>query len=299
MLIYSCINLSYELCGEIMNNRRGDKYSDSVNITRKSRVDKNEVLYDEMNNKIGYLESIDLTSNATINLTDLDEPKKSRENYQQVKEVQSIINHKDEPISKEIQKNEMPEIKNFDINSILEEAKKNREEVDDLERKRNLKDSDYNILTNLNRKYLHKKEVTPEDTEELREIIDTITQNVITKEHNDESKDLLSDLMSTTVNADLDMEELQDAVNEEENDEEVKIDRENDEESDTNAKVTPNTFYTKSMEITEDDFDLKEELHSEIKKSGNLVIVLVVLILLVLTAIITFFILRHFGINIF
>lgn len=272
-----------------MNNRRADKYETSDTGARSSRVNKYEKLYDEMNNKIGYSEAIDLTSNATLDLNDFGKTKKSRENYQQVKEVQDLI-APSEPISKEVKKEETPP-PSFDINVILEEAKKNRSEVDELEVKRNLKDSDYNVLTNLNRKYLHKKDVTEEDREELQELIDTITQNSISTEIDDDSKELLSELMTATVKTDFDKEEEVPVAEEEQQ-------KENKEEE--TAVVASNTFYTKSMEITDDDFDAKEDdHHSEVKESNTLIIILVVLILLVLTAIISYFVLRHFEISIF
>ena len=284
MLIYTCINLLYELCGDIMNDRRTSKYEVSENSPRRSRVDKHEKIYDEMNNKIGYSEAIDLTNGATIDLNGLEETRRNRENYQSVKEVQNIIAPKEEPISKEIKKEDIIDTKSFDINVILEEAKKNRSEVDDLEKKRNLKDNDYNILTNLNRKYLHKKDITQDDTEELQELIDTITQNSISKEINDDNNELLSELMNTAIKPEL-LKELEEA--------------QNNNSSEEKQEELTNSFYTKSMEITDADFDIKEELNTEIKKSNTLVIVIVALILLLLAGVIAFFTLRHFGINIF
>ena len=292
MLIYSCINLLYELCGDIMNDRRTGKYEDSENTPRKSRVDKHEKIYDELNNKIGYSEAIDLSSGAAIDLTDIEESRKKRESYLTVKEVQNIIAPKEEVISKEIKKEEIIDPKNFDINSILEEAKKNRSEVDELEGKRNLKDDDYNVLTNLNRKYLHKKDVTVEETEELQELIDTITQNSVPKEVTDDDNELLAELMTTSINS----ESL--AEKEETEDLDEIQEKQNDIETEKQEK-TNNSFYTKSMEITDADFDIKEELQSEIKKNSNLAIVLVALIFLILAALISYFLLRHFGINIF
>ena len=268
-----------------MDNRRLDKYDTSNKPTRSSRVDKHETLYDELNSKIGYSEAVDLTSNATLDLNSFAANKKSRENYQQVKEVQDLI-APTEPISKEVKKEEIQTPKSFDINEILEEAKKNRGDIDDLEHKRNLKDSDYSVLTNLNRKYLHKKDVTKEDVEELQELIDTITQSSITTETTDDGKELLADLMTASVKTDFD-------------DDEKTTKDEEEVEEELSATVAPNTFYTKSMEITEDDFDVREEIQSEIKKSNKLIIVLVILILMVLTAIISYFILRHLEISLF
>ena len=44
----------------------------------------------------------------------------------------------------------------YDINNVLEEARKNRQEKDDLEEKRKLKNQSYNILSNLNKEELEK-----------------------------------------------------------------------------------------------------------------------------------------------
>ena len=75
------------------------------------------------------------------------------------------------------------EKKIYDINSVLEEARKNRKETDELEAKRKLKNTSYNILADLNKeeleKYREEKKLRSlenhEVTSELREIIDTIT----------------------------------------------------------------------------------------------------------------------------
>ena len=90
----------------------------------------------------------------------------------------------------------------YDINNVLEEARKNREE-DTLEEKRKLKNTSYNILASLNKEELEKfrqekRERLFKDDDELRDLIDTIASKTLAGEI-EAASDLLSDLMATSI----------------------------------------------------------------------------------------------------
>lgn len=289
--------------------RRSDKY-DSFEKTpeKRSRVQKNRCLYDEMNNKIGYEEITNFESNTEIDLSSLNVKNPSREDYQKIKEYKDLLGERQQKKIERIEKEFKP--KTFDINVVLEEAKKNRKSVDELEQKRNLKDEEYSVLSNLNKKYLHKKDFTEEDDEELKELIDTITSKTLADEIKDEEeKELLSELLATTIDIKLESELSQEEINklynhkiEKEDIEEIEKDldesEENQEDGDNNLD---NSFYTKSMDLSKEDLfeDEKEEIEKVIpkKKRKGLKIVLLSLVLLVMLAIVAYFVLKHFGIT--
>ena len=124
---------------------RLDRYnvdeSSEKKIQQHSRLSRNKHLYDDLNNKIGFEELVDFNTQTRIELSSLNEPKKSRESYQQLKDYQGLLQNEEEKKEEIVEEEEE---KVFDINSILEEARKNRSEIDELEKKRKLVISDDN-----------------------------------------------------------------------------------------------------------------------------------------------------------
>ena len=213
--------------------RRMDRYNDENTVTEK-RSYKNQDLYQNVvNTKTTDISNIAdvASSNAFEIQTSNGTAITSREKYHQMKKYQNI-----EPVPR-VKKElddfnylyKTKEKKVYDINSVLEEARKNRKEKDELEEKRKLKNTSYNILADLNKEELEKyreekKKRSLENTEtnELREIIDTITTKTLAGEINQEtSVNLLSDLMATNM---LDIVKPQDEIDEENN--EIILERE-------------------------------------------------------------------------
>lgn len=192
--------------------RRMDRYNDENTVTEK-RSYKNQDLYQSVvNTKTTDISDIkDVASSNAFEIQTSDGTKiTSREKYHQMKKYQNI-----EPVPRV--KKELDDFnylykdrekKIYDINSVLEEARKNRKEQDELEAKRKLKNTSYNILADLNKeeleKYREEKKKrsleNSEETNELREIIDTITTKTLAGEIDHEtSVNLLSDLMATNI----------------------------------------------------------------------------------------------------
>ena len=271
---------------------RLDRYRESEQTkVIPSRLSKNRHLYDDLNNKIGFEELTNFDTQTRIDLTSLNSARKSRESYQQIKDYKELISDE----LKEEKKEKEPEVeKIFDINSILEEARKNRTEIDELEKKRKLKDEEYNILADLNKKYLSKdKEEEKDEYEGLEELINTITSktlvNDIKKEEEKDEMDLLGDLVATSI-------DLQVKTPEEYEKTEIrtlvtKI------EVEENTGEIDDSFYTKSMDLSEHDFDFDEltEKKSSIKK--GILITIIVIILLIIIGVVGFFVLKNMGIN--
>lgn len=261
-----------------------------------SRLAKNKHLYDDLNNKIGFEELVDFNTQTRIELTSLNEKRKSRESYQQLKDYKSLINdnYKEEETIVEEEKE-----KNFDINSILEEARKNRNEIDEKEKKRKLKSEEYNVLSDLNKKYLNKEK--EDKYEGLEELINTITsktlaQDIKNAEENVETDaDLFSDLVATNVDLQVkapeeyEKETLEDSIV-------TKL--EADAEDTIEEKVIDDSFYTRSMDLSEHDFDFDEENERKSSVKRGVLISLVVIVLIAIILVVGYFTLEHFGINI-
>lgn len=279
---------------------RSSRYLDDDVSTKPnlSRANKNKYLYDEVNNKIAYeeIDSLDMYDGIEL---DCESPIKTREEYQRMKDSARV--------EKEVVDvtREFEEEKVYDINSILEEAKKNRVIPDELEKKRKLQNVEYSILNDLSQKYVNKKEKLDEDLEKegIRELIDTITSHNLVSELSDiESEedssddDLMSDLLATnTMNAieGISLEEdiakdilIKETDKEEETDEDKVI--EDDER-------LVNSFYTRSMDLSEHDFELRDEIVEDNKEKRK-ILILVILIILVIIAIAALFILKKINV---
>lgn len=273
---------------------RSSRYIDEKVIAtpKMSRSNKNKYLYEEVNNKIAYGEIENFSHYNGIEL-DSTTPIKTREEYQKLKDYALLNNGTKEEV---ISTSSAIEEKVYDINSVLEEARKNRIVSEEIEDKRRLQNLEYNILSDLNKKYISKKEKIEEELERegIRELIDTITSKTLLKDIEDSQteKDLMSDLMATGVidGEDIDLEEeiAKEILAKESS-------QEKDEDQNDEDKKIVNSFYTKSMDLSEYDFEIKDEIALENKEKRK-ILILVVLIVLVVLAIVSVFILKKIDI---
>ena len=279
---------------------RSSRYLDEDVSTRPklTRANKNKFLYDEVNNKIGYEEIDTLEMYDGIEL-DCDSPIKTREEYQRMKDE----TRKEKDVVDVTE--EFEESKVYDINSILEEAKKKRVIPDELEKKRKLQNVEYSILNDLNQKYINKKEKLDEELEKegIRELIDTITSKNLSSDlkelkdlEEDSDDDLMSDLLATnTMNAIEGISLEEDIAKDILIKETVKDDDdENDEIVEEDGRLV-NSFYTRSMDLSEHDFEIKDEIIEE-NKDKRKILILVILIILVVIAIVALFILKKINV---
>ena len=271
---------------------RSSRYVDEEVITKPklSRSNKNKYLYDEVNNKIGY-EEIDNFSHYNGIELDSTTPIKTREEYQKTKDYSFI--YEDDKKEETLVEEEKERV--YDINSVLEEAKKNRVLSEEVEKKRKLQNAEYNILADLNKKYISKKEKIEE--EGIRELIDTITSRTLAKdieEAEDDGKDLMSELLETGTFQGIKDIDLEEEIAKEILSQSGKLDLDEDEVVEEDGKLV-NSFYTKSMDLSEQDFEIKEEIAEENREKRK-ILILVVLIVLVLIAIASIFILKKINI---
>ena len=246
-----------------------------INIPRSTRVSKNNYLYDEVNSKIGYEEIVNLDTQAKIDLSNL-ASSQNREEYQKFKDYQEFLLPKQEYKLEYIEE----EKKSYDINSILEDAKKNRVKFDELERKRKLRENDYITMADISDKPAKlSKDV---DEKELTDLINTITSHNLleeikkVEEESGQDEELLSELIATNIDLKLEEGIASEFM-------EVSTERKIDD-----------SFYTKSMDLSEHDFELSEEIETE--RKTKIKIIAVISIIVTIALIITFFILKQKGI---
>ena len=191
----------------------------------------------------------------------------------------------------------------YDINEVLKKARENRNKEDELEYKRKLRTSDFNILEGLDQekleKIVQKKKEMYRDGEEsdIEDLINTITSNSLSRKVNEKLKeedieasdeDLLSELLPDRIDETIITEAIsEDMVDSYKSD---NADLEEEEEK------LDTSFYTRSMDLSEHDLvneclSQNEELDTSFvdKSSENLFFkVLSVIFVLVVIAVILF-----------
>lgn len=262
---------------------RMDRYQTKNSNDVHSRTLRNQKVYEELYTNSAYTNFSRVDAHA-IDLSELNhENMGRRESYHKAKGAQSFgiedtIKIKDYSYSYPDIEKETP--KDFDINHVLQEAKKNREDSDDdLEKKRKLKTTEYNILTDLTQakmKELKKKAdraeaLKNEEEENLENLINTITSKTMThdinqileqekikKQEQGHQKDsLLDDLMPTNIDETLISSDILGQVQEQtmETEKQTDIDI-----TKTDVKtVIDESFYTKSMDLSSDDLVSNED----------------------------------------
>lgn len=140
------------------------------------RVAKNRNLYDEMKNTD--LDNFDIASNAKVigdnnSQIDIDKIKEILEKNYQTPQRRSL--KMDIPEDEEYV---MEKTREYDINSILEAARQEKEVDYEEERLKKVRDTQYDILKNLELE-ASEKETTKKNKEELLELINTINLNEV------------------------------------------------------------------------------------------------------------------------
>lgn len=295
--------------------RRMDRYSENTNTSASSRINKNQELYQNFSTNSIYTNITDVTNANAYEINNNKTSHTTREEYQNLRKFQDV-----EPLPRN--KKELEDVnylyqrkenKVYDINSVLEEARKNKEK-DALEEKRKLKNNAYNILSGKNKEALEKyreekkKRLTTPEEEEIRELIDTIASKTLAGEIDKAtSVDLLSDLMATNVLDKVDPQkvdeptitEVVEVTEEVEIPEDEKIDEklslskeilDNEQVKKLNDTTTGNLsikeqfekkdddFYTRSMDLSDKDFNIADDFKD---KQIPLVVKLLLFILVI------------------
>ena len=261
-------------------NSRLDKYYENNDEVVSSRVHKNEELYKEISKS--EIDGYEVKSNATVlgenkNEIDVDKIKKILDNkYNEIPKRKSIRLEDTEE-----EKEEEETTKEYDINVVLEKAREQKSENYEEERLKKLRDTQFDILKNLDiektKKENEQDELDDLEEDNLKSLINTIALNEKNNATNT-SLDILSDLKGSG-NTEV-LTGLKEEI-------EKKEEEETEELNKTNTSTTNlvNSFYTSSNAIKKKDFeDIDEDFSKDMESSNVFIKVVIGIIILVFIA---------------
>lgn len=298
---------------------RMDRYSKTASTgTETSRLQKNSSLYNDFRQNAKYTEYSESANTTAIDLTNIKEGPRNRENYQKAKDVELLFDNMSREKKESLTYILDDEEKIYDINSVLADAKKNRQNADELERKRKLRNAEFNILTSIEKKQLEQEELAkkkrddsgldPEESDSLKELINTIYDARLAKEiisakekldevelTDEEDSDitndlkpvvgnkndaaLLSDLMPSDNTETILTDEIsKDIIANQETENTLIKDAEMDNTLTKETKIDK-SFYTRSMDLTAADFSDEDEF---VEKGNPLLLFLKIFFAIVL-----------------
>lgn len=252
---------------------RMDRYRNQELETTGMRTKRNEHLYARVEAPLEYssvegVARIDNTNSVDINkikelLLREEEPKKKHHSKMEKQETL-------EDTSELVTFNQL-EDKNYDIRDILNKAKDKKEEDDD-DKYRNLQNTGYDILKNIQ----VQKKPTEISDQELNHVGDTTLSLSMLDNLQDNEEEEITETMSSKT--------IRDLLNEETSKEE-----DDDDDDFEEQRTLDNSFFTSSLNFSEEDFnELSDELDEPKKKENLIVKVLIFIIMVVLTTVAIF-----------
>ena len=199
---------------------------------------------------------------------------KNRENYKKQKQLRTILKEEKEELQKleEIEE----QTKNYDIRDLLSKVKDEPIEQKD---SRSLKQEQYELLKSLNQRGKSKAIEVEKEEEELKELLNTITNTKAFADLTSADVGLLDDLKSDTMVGDV--SSIKKIIEEEK---EKKIE-------DTNPEIDK-SFYTSSFGFTQSDFEELKNMNHKIKKGNKFIMILLIVLIVLIVGVIAFFLLR-------
>ena len=246
---------------------RMERYYNSDSV-RKKRSQKNQDLYRTIYEEGQYtnIEGIaSIEKNNEIDITKVQKMLKNREEYKRQKEYRTVVHREERPKREEIDNEFLLDDneKNYDIRDVLNKVKEEKPEEDD--RYLRLNNDNYDLLKELK----SKKENVKNQDEELKEMIDTITNTSLLNKMGDQelSYGLLDDL--------------------EDDDTDTDIVEPTEEQMD-------NSFFTASMKIKKEDFadEYAKVKDKRVKLKKEIFIIIFLIILIVIVGLVIFKILK-------
>ena len=264
------------------------------------RFKKNEELYktisdEELNNYTVKTNATVLDNNGTN--IDVEHIKRILETrYNEAPKRKSIVVPEDD----QIKTDDVIETKEYDINLILQKAKEQENADYDKNRFKKLRDTQYDILKDLNLSENKTEDEKPDSKNELMELINTITQKELENQKNkvEDPLDLFPDLKGSDDTVVL--EGMKDEITEYMSQSDLEVDKPTPKnEHLDNEEGLDNSFYTTSTVFTQSDFDDFEDLKKEVK--GNKILLIIVTVLIIAGLLFGIFLLLNnfLGINFF
>ena len=262
---------------------RSEKYYDEDTKVYQSRTSRNSNLYKEINKS--ELNDFNIASNAKV----IGENDSNSVNVDKLKEILEK-NYHDIPKRREVKlvpeveepSLELEETKEYDINAILEKAREEKEVDYEKERLKKLRDTQYDILKNLNveEEPRETKAAGDKTKEELLELINTITENEIHKTKLD-PLDILTDLKGEDTNTMImganDTTEILKNLVAEKNEEKIQEPKKPTTSEEKKDKID-NSFYTNSLSFTQSDFDDFNDLKEDVESHKLLLHIIIIVI---------------------
>lgn len=275
-----------------MKNRM-EKYNSYAPKTKTNRTNKNKDLYDDFYTNNTYYEERGSVDNAYE--IDYQSSYDSRSDYQRTKDYRQLLKPKEINSKEELKKYlKADDDKDYSLSEVLEKAKRNREVEEQVaERKRKLRNTEYNIFEGATLEDLKKrKEEIDKEKDEIEELINTISSKTLKEDvEREASKDLLSDLMtddeSDKVSSNDDKDENEDVKDSTITSSVSKLilDKEEERKKDSEVSDIDRSFYTKSMDLSDEDFEVIDEFGEIVEKKHTFLKVFLLLILLVVIAV--------------
>lgn len=274
---------------------RESRYSSDNAVKTVSRQEKNQALYEEINEKS--IDNFKVFSNATViannetNQIDVNKIKKILDNkYNEVPKRKSI------KIEESVyEPSQVEETKEYDINAILDKAKSEKVVSYEEERIKKPSTTQYEILKNLEinkeQEETEQEETVVLSSDEPKELLDLINTIVINEkklkeENNEIALDLLEDLKEDEEQVDEDKtKETKNELEKEKQVEEKKDDIKESAEEEKSDKVVEkidlndeeeDIFVTRSTKFKKSDFESLDD-----EKEGNLFIKILLILLLI------------------
>lgn len=243
---------------------RMDRYYSNNQDNQTSRSRRNTSLYDSIYDGVEYSNVEGITTIEKKNEIDLDKIRELLKEHESPKMIDRPIKRRQiERVSFEEQEEE----KNYDIMDVLSKAK---DEIVDDNKSRSLKNTQYNILKNINI-----KETTEENENSLKELIHTITNTSVLNKLGD--KDLSLNLLDDLKSNDNTM------IGARGSDEVFKYEKEEGSGSEDNIDKS---FFTSSLSFDDKDFEQLNDIKTSLKKNNILISILVfIFLVLIITGI--------------
>ena len=248
------------------------------------RTTKNEKLYNQKDYSVYSSNETIIDTNNEIDITKLKNIIQSREDYQRAKSYRNMLNDKKFDYDDIQVEEDNYEEKNYDINALLKKVKEEKDTIEEKDKIRKLRNTQYDILSNLDIKSKKEKKIDSieQQKEDLKDLINSITHNNINNKELDTDEDplgLLSDLKATNkilenpISND-DIVPAQKNINEEQTNQEKQIKEQEDETS----------FYSDSFTFSKRDFEGLSDLNENVKSNNILIKILIfILIIIILT----------------
>lgn len=278
---------------------RMEKYYDEENNNIALREQKNEKLYENINDY--EVEDYKIEANATVldnNAKNIDVEKIKKildTKYNKQPKRRSIVvedSYQEPDIS-------LDETREYDINAILEKARSEKEVDYEKERLKKIRDTQFDILNSLDIEG-EEKEEEKEENNELMDLINTITAKELEVNNQKTKKDLdpldiLTDLKGS------DDTVVVDGIHESESIGETSPIMSLEEADKIKPTVMENKTQdlTSTLQFTQSDFDDFNDLKKEVRSSRALIYIIIILVCLIFIAGIIIFLNNFLNLSLF